>query len=159
MKTTEKKIAVEVELPKGYKAISVRVPKVGEKFLNENSTFAFADRSARVLECKNPSFDRIRVILEELEKPETLQERIEKQYPEFEVVRLGWLGNRLIIPNWKDRPSHIEAQSIRNFAGYIYDRGEGIIMETLQPVTKIPDGEGYKAIHPVAVLFRRWKND
>ena len=128
---------------------------MGEKFLNENSTFAFADRSARVLECKNPSFDRIRVILEELEKPETLQERIEKQYPDFEVVTCDYDAEGFLYFNrtgFKDYPHNL-AQSMRGFAGYVYSVDSVLYPELYIVSLQKPFCSTHG--HPKAVLFKK----
>jgi hypothetical protein len=92
---------------------------------------------------------------DEIPKPEkTLEDRIKDEYSDFDVVMcyqsgLFWsieLDDDLLHSSDRIQP-HINAQSMKGFAGYIFDDADGFERD------ERPIGPDY--IHPVAVLFTR----
>lgn len=81
-------------------------------------------------------------------KPETLEDRVKDEYPDYEVVMLEWCDDYLCHPSGM---SHITAQSMKGFAGYVYDCPDdptGSTFTMMFPPVR-------KNIHPVAILFTK----
>ncbi len=95
-------------------------------------------------------FNTLRPALpEEIPKPEpTLLERIEAAYEGKEVVMLEWSSDSLKIGNW----GHYHAQSMKGFAGYVY---ENELMISKEPTDFYCAGEADKITFPCAVLFEK----
>jgi len=84
-------------------------------------------------------------------KPVTLQSRIEAEFEGYEVVMLEDDRDILMLYRFGHEFKHIEAQSMKGFAGYIYNCGKHVIQH-FQPIFE----SGTKQLHhPVAVLFER----
>ena len=86
--------------------------------------------------------------------PQSLEDRIKAEYPEYEVVMLEWgvtsewVYNKLLYLRGS---LHIYAQSMKGFAGYVYLDNNGEFIRNRYIV--IDFGKGYE--HPVAVLFTK----
>jgi len=94
----------------------------------------------------------------EIPKPEviTLEDRVKFEYSDFDVVMLEWTNNHYISVDsltfsLKDvfDIEHIAAQSMRNFAGYVYLAHPF----SIKPSPVMIDSNGM--VHPTAVLFTR----
>lgn len=89
-------------------------------------------------------------------KPATLEERVKKEYGDYEVVMLGFGDTQAtkFLGLWKNPYQayikHIEAQSMRGFAGYLYEFDSNLIQQ--HSPTEYIKG---KTVHPIAVLFSR----
>jgi len=90
--------------------------------------------------------DRIRIV-----KPETIEDRIKAQYPDYEVVMLKENECFDLVLNAPGLPLHINAQSMKGFAGYVYRHEENDWLKSSKPVKSWRN----KYIHPKAVLFSR----
>ena len=101
----------------------------------------------------NPTWDwkdKLYRIKPEPQKPE---DRIEAEYPEFDVIPLEWSGNKLKFEASINR--HFEAQSMKGFAGYVYDDLE---LSTYPTQGEWTD-EGMIVKMPIAVLFTKDSNE
>ena len=81
-------------------------------------------------------------------KPEkTLENRVKAEYGDFDVVMLEWedCRGRLLMP---DSYLHIDAQSMKGFAGYVYLAHPF----TIKPMPVMTDNG---MVQPIAVLFSR----
>ena len=94
--------------------------------------------------------------------PQSLEDRIKAEYPEYEVKMLKWseqgeLECKLLHFN----QPHIYAQSIKGFSGFVYDYSDTSVPLTadeidfkmsLRPVVRNSQDE---TMHPVAALFTK----
>tara|TARA_R110002167_G_scaffold256475_3_gene462879 strand:+ start:5073 stop:5468 length:396 start_codon:yes stop_codon:yes gene_type:complete len=84
------------------------------------------------------------------QEPKALLDRIQAQYPDFEVVELEWDGDGLY--RMPSGAYHINAQSMKGFYRYVYFDPDGDFFQSGDPTTLWDTGA---TIHPVAVLFSR----
>ena len=99
----------------------------------------------------NPTWDwkdKLYRIKPEPQKPE---DRIEAEYPEFDVDMLTFSEGILIFNRYfRDYPHNL-AQSIKGFAGYVYLDNDEELIEHIHPVLEL----GFGRLHPIAVLFTK----
>lgn len=82
-------------------------------------------------------------------EPQKPEDRIEAEYPEFDVIPLEWSSSKLRFEGSIN--PHIYAQSMKGFAGYVYLDNNGELIEHIHPVLEL----GFGRLHPVAVLFTK----
>lgn len=84
-------------------------------------------------------------------EPQKPEDRIEAEYPEFDVIPLEWSGNKLKFEASINR--HFEAQSMKGFAGYVYEDADADkgFMVCLHPTIYTEDD----VTTPIAVLFTK----
>ena len=87
--------------------------------------------------------------------PQSLEDRIKAEYPEYEVVMLEWgvtsewVYNKLLYLRGS---LHIYAQSMKGFCGYLYHNANVKFTRSEKPVRR---HSNRKFIHPIAVLFAK----
>lgn len=86
-------------------------------------------------------------------EPQKPEDRIEAEYPEFDVIPLEWSGNKLKFEASINR--HFEAQSMIGFAGYVYEDDVDGLELTTYPTQEEWTDEGMTVKMPIAVLFTK----
>jgi len=90
-----------------------------------------------------------------IKKEISLEDRVKAEYGDFDVVMLEWEeGEFLTLKTGnviKDN-CHIYAQSMKGFAGYIYDFDKQGLDRDFEPIW--PQNQ-VKAIQPIAAIFSR----
>lgn len=90
---------------------------------------------------------------DEIPQPEkTLEEKIQEEWPDKEVVMFGWSSANIWGWTTGNKTEHIKAQSMKGFAGYVYDFEEGYKINsrpiwpntTMQPIAVLFEGEASK---------------
>jgi len=82
-------------------------------------------------------------------KPESLEDRAKAAYGEYDIVMFEFDDrNRWVMP---DNYLHIDAQSMKDFAGYVYE-----IEGRFLPANRLPTwAQTGVIVHPIAVLFEK----
>lgn len=83
--------------------------------------------------------------------PQSLEDRIKAEYPEYEVKEIKDNGYGVLSPDGTS--AHVLAQSMKGFAGYVYEGliAEGTLSKRAYSICQLND----EIIHPIAVLFTK----
>jgi len=109
-------------------------------------------RTKEIIKCIE---DEIFILKSTIKPAQTLKERIEAEYGDYDVVMLEWICNHLSISDKNVTWSHMQAQSMKGFYKYVYERSDGTLHCARNPA--IEDEE--KTIQPVAVLFYKQEEE
>ena len=107
----------------------------------------------------DPSWDWPNFIYRVKPEPESLEDRIKAQYPDYDVVMLEWTDNAAPDANFlqistglEEYEPHTSAQSMKDFYRYVYQHPDGDLDTNTSPTEQWDKGV---TLQPKAVLFTR----